>query len=40
MTPNIKQLILEGCTNLVEIDDSVGYLDKLEVWDLGGCEKH
>ena len=39
MTPNIKQLKLNGCTNLVEIDDSVGCLDKLEVWHLYHCEK-
>nr|XP_023877376.1 disease resistance protein RPP5-like [Quercus suber] len=37
--PNITQLILEGCRNLVEIDDSVGHLDKLEVWDLFQCQK-
>lgn len=39
MTPNITTLKLEMCTNLVEIDDSVGRLDKLEVWDLFGCRK-
>ena len=37
MTPNIKQLNLRLCKNLVEIDDSVGRLDKLEVWDLACC---
>ena len=39
MTPNITQLKLRGCANLVEIDDSVGHLDKLKVWDLYACKK-
>ena len=39
MSPNIKELILTDCKNLVEIDDSVGHLDKLEVWDLMRCDK-
>ena len=39
MSPNIKELKLEHCKNLVKIDDSVGRLDKLEVWDLKGCYK-
>ena len=45
MSPNIKELKLKDCKNLVEIDDSVGRLDKLElsnniqVWDLQGCVK-
>ena len=39
MSPNIKELKLRDCKNLVEIDDSVGRLDKLEVWDLKGCDK-
>ncbi|KAL0006614.1 hypothetical protein SO802_008116 [Lithocarpus litseifolius] len=39
MTPNVTNLDLSFCHNLVEIDDTVGRLDKLEVWDLGYCEK-
>ena len=39
MCPNIKKLELKYCNKLVEIDDSVGRLDKLEVWDLTGCDK-
>ena len=39
MCPNIKKLELKYCNKLVEIDDSVGRHDKLEVWDLKGCDK-
>ncbi|XP_030962061.1 disease resistance-like protein DSC1 [Quercus lobata] len=37
MTPNLMTLILYDCGNLIEIDDSVGRLDKLEKWVLSGC---
>ncbi|ONI21471.1 hypothetical protein PRUPE_2G068300 [Prunus persica] len=36
--PNIKYLILSGCRRLVEIDDSVGLLDKLRCFNLTGLE--
>ena len=39
MTPNIKRLYLGFCKNLVEVDESVGRLHKLEVWDLTNCDK-
>ncbi|KAL4622114.1 hypothetical protein ACB092_06G274200 [Castanea dentata] len=39
MSPNIKELKLSDCRNLVEIDDSLGRLDKLEVWNLRRCDK-
>ena len=38
-TPNLKILYLSHCKNLVKIHESVGFLDKLERWDLKGCEK-
>ena len=39
MTPNVTTLKLSYCTNLVKINDSVGRLDKLEVWNLEYCER-
>jgi len=35
--PNLEQLILECCINLVEVDCSVGLLDKLVFLDLESC---
>ena len=36
MCPNIKELDLGGCVNLVEIENSVGRLDRLGAGDLHG----
>ncbi|KAF5469372.1 hypothetical protein F2P56_013453 [Juglans regia] len=34
---SLKELILDDCRNLVELHDSVGFLDKLEKLSLDGC---
>ncbi|KAB2611967.1 TMV resistance protein N-like [Pyrus ussuriensis x Pyrus communis] len=36
--PSLERLILEHCINLVEVDESVGFLEKLLVLNLQGCE--
>ena len=38
-TPSIKKLDLRHCRKLIAIHDFVGYLDKLEIWDLRGCSE-
>ncbi|CAN6699068.1 unnamed protein product [Malus baccata var. baccata] len=38
-SPNIIRLDLSGCTSLVEVDDSVGFLDKLQLLRFSGCSK-
>ncbi|TQD94760.1 hypothetical protein C1H46_019614 [Malus baccata] len=37
--PNIERMELRNCTSLVEVDDSVGFLDKLKWMDLTRCSK-
>ncbi|CAN6563529.1 unnamed protein product [Malus baccata var. baccata] len=38
-SPNIRELILDKCKSLVEVDDSVGVLDKLVTLSLRGCSR-
>ncbi|XP_070663831.1 TMV resistance protein N-like isoform X2 [Malus domestica] len=38
-SPNLRELILNECKSLVEVDDSVGFLDKLGTLSLYGCSR-
>nr|BCM78831.1 candidate crown gall disease resistance protein 2 [Malus hybrid cultivar] len=38
-SPNLRVLYLSDCASLVDVDDSVGFLDKLELLQLSGCSK-
>ncbi|KAG2665081.1 hypothetical protein I3760_16G113400 [Carya illinoinensis] len=38
-SPNLKNLDLEECSNLVEVHHSIGLLDKLKSFDVMGCRK-
>nr|DAD36494.1 TPA_asm: hypothetical protein HUJ06_007135 [Nelumbo nucifera] len=37
--PNLERLVLEGRTSLVQVHNSIGYLDKLYFLNLKNCEK-
>ena len=37
--PNLKDLDVSDCKNLIKVDESFGHLDKLETWNLRGCSK-
>ena len=37
--PNLKELYLYSCKNLVKVHESIGYLDKLKYWSLRHCGK-
>ncbi|XP_059429961.1 disease resistance protein RPV1-like isoform X2 [Corylus avellana] len=38
-TSRLKELILEGCTNLVKVHESIGLLKRLVSLNLGGCKR-
>ncbi|XP_048428641.1 disease resistance protein RPV1-like [Pyrus x bretschneideri] len=38
-SPNLRDLNLSNCKSLVEVDDSIGFLDKLKDLSLRGCSK-
>ncbi|XP_030956520.1 TMV resistance protein N-like isoform X3 [Quercus lobata] len=38
ISPNIKEVKIYGCINLVEVHQSNGLLEELELWDLRGCQ--
>ncbi|KAK2367138.1 hypothetical protein QL285_080453 [Trifolium repens] len=38
--PNLREICVDDCTNLIEIHDSVGFLDKLLRFSAKGCLIH
>ena len=37
--PNLEKLDLDDCKNLIEVHESIGFLEKLKVWDLYKCSE-
>ncbi|KAL4605423.1 hypothetical protein ACB092_09G027700 [Castanea dentata] len=37
--PNLENLTMEYCQNLIEVHEAIGSLDKLKMWSLSNCEK-
>ena len=37
--PNLEELDIRYCENLIEIHEAIGSLEKLKYWDLEGCKK-
>ena len=38
-TPSLEELLLCDCKNLAKVHESLGFLDKLQIWDLTGCRE-
>ena len=38
-TPNLEELNIRYCKNLIEVHEVIGSLDKLKRWNLKGCKK-
>ncbi|XP_075638168.1 TMV resistance protein N-like [Castanea sativa] len=38
-SPNLEELNLNSCLNLIEVHESIGSLDKLKVWNLNWCRQ-
>ncbi|KAF3969705.1 hypothetical protein CMV_006520 [Castanea mollissima] len=38
-SPNLEKLDLHSCENLIEVHESIGFLEKLKVWNLHGCSQ-
>ncbi|XP_030928736.1 TMV resistance protein N-like isoform X2 [Quercus lobata] len=38
-TPSLENLDHSYCQNLAKVHESLGFLDKLQIWDLRGCRK-
>ena len=37
--PNLEELYLEDCKNLIEVHESFGFLEKLKVWNFYSCSQ-